>query len=87
MTTGLGCLSNYSISIDKSEVRDLKITKQELTSMFIDPRTELQPPVIERHLYGLMHPPTIQDNWLDGWFMVFDNSRNNRDGPLYFLRK
>jgi hypothetical protein len=28
------------------------------------------------------------DNWMDRWFMVFDKPPyNNREVPLYFLRK
>jgi hypothetical protein len=79
----------YRTDIDKNQVRDLNITKQDLMSLFIDPRTGLQPPVNKRCICmdWCIHQQ-FKDNWMDRWFMVFDKPPcNNREVPLYFLRK
>jgi hypothetical protein len=38
----------YRTGIDKNQVKDLNIKKQDLMSLFIDPRTKLQPLVNKR---------------------------------------
>jgi hypothetical protein len=79
----------YRTGLDKNQVRDLNITKQDLMSLFIDPRSGLQPPVNKRHICmdWCIHQQ-FRDNWMDRWFMVFDKPPcNNREVPLYFLRK
>jgi hypothetical protein len=79
----------YRIVIDKTQVRELNITKQELMSLFIESRTGLQPPFTKRNICmdWCIHQK-FKDNWMDRCFMMFDkNPWNNREVPLYFLRK
>jgi hypothetical protein len=79
----------YRTGLDRNQVRDLGISKQDLMSLFIDPRSGQQPPVTKKHICidWCIHPQILQ-NWMDRWFMVFDAPPcNNREVPLYFLRK
>jgi hypothetical protein len=76
----------YRTRLDRNQVRDLGISKQELMSLFIDPRSGQQPPVTKKHICidWCIHPQILQ-NWMDRWFMVFDKPPcNNREVPLYF---
>jgi hypothetical protein len=63
----------YRTSLDKNQMRDLNIIKQELMTFFIDPRTGLQPPVIKKCIcvdWWTYQPFT--ENWIDRWSMVFE---------------
>jgi len=79
----------YRDGIDRKQVRDLNITKKDLMSLFIDPRTKLQPPMSKRHIcMDWCNRQQFKDNWMNRRFMVFDKPPcNNREVPLYFLRK
>lgn len=73
----------YKNNMDKNQVRDLNITKQELMSLFIDPRTGLQPPVTKKRIYmDWCTHQKLKDNWMDE-----KPPCNNREVPLYFLTK
>jgi len=79
----------YSTGLDKNQVRDLNISKQDLMSLFINPRYGVQPPINKKNICmeWYIHPQFL-DNWMDRWFMVFDKPPcNNRKVPLYVLRK
>jgi hypothetical protein len=70
-------------------VRDLQISKQDLMTLFIDPKTSLHPPMKKKCICmdWCTYQPFI-DHWMDRWFMVFDKPPcNNKEVPLYFLRK
>jgi hypothetical protein len=50
----------YRAGLDKNQVRELKISKQDLMTFFIDSRTRLQPPLNkETDFCGWVHFPTI----------------------------
>jgi hypothetical protein len=77
----------YNTGLDRNQVRDLGISKQQLMSIFIDPRSQQQPPVTKKHICidWCIHPQ-ISQNWMDRWYMVFDKPPcNNREVPLYFF--
>ena len=79
----------YADGISYNEVKWLRITKEQIFSLFRDPRTGEIPDVRKAHISieWCMYQPFI-DNWMDRWYMVFDHSpHNNREMPLYFLRK
>jgi len=79
----------YRTRLDKNQVRDFNILKQDLMSLFIDPRYGLQPPVNMKCICmdWCIHPQ-FSDNWMDRWFIVFEKPPwNNKEVPLYFLRK
>jgi hypothetical protein len=40
----------YKIGLDRNNVRDLGISKQDMMSIFIDPRSAQQPPVTKKHI-------------------------------------
>jgi hypothetical protein len=71
----------YKTSLDKNQVIDLNISKQDPMMLFIDTRTRLQPPVTKRCI-GLdwcTYQPFL-DNWMDKWFMGFEKIPcNNRE--------
>jgi hypothetical protein len=79
----------YNTGLDRKQVGDLGISKQQLMSIFIDPRSQQQPPMTKKHICidWCIHPQ-ISENWMDRWYMVFDKPPcNNREVPLYFLQK
>jgi len=80
---------HYASGLSKEEINNLQITKAQLYSKFIDPRTR-QPPVVTKRRI-CMDWCTYQpwkDNWRKRWFMVFDKPPcNNVEVPQYFLRK
>jgi hypothetical protein len=79
----------YRIGMDKNQVRNLNITKQESMSLFIYPRMELYPLVAKRCICmdWCIHQK-IKDNWKDMWFIDFEKHHcNNKEIPLYFLQK
>jgi hypothetical protein len=79
----------YNSRLDRNQVRDLNISKQNLMSLFIDPRTRVKPHVKKKCICmdWCIHPQFF-DNSMDSWFMVFDKPPcNNMEVPLYFLRK
>jgi hypothetical protein len=79
----------YRTGLDRNQIRDLGITKQDMMSLLIDPRTTQQPSITKKHICidWCIHPQILQ-NSMDRWFMVFDAPPcNNREVPLYFLRK
>ena len=71
------------------DVKKLKITKDMLFSLFRDPSNGTIPPVSKPHIsIDWCIEPRIKENWMDRWYMVFDEDpHGNRDIPLYFLRK
>ena len=79
----------YSTGMSYKDVNKLKITKDQLYSLFCDPSTGLVPPTSQPHIsVGRCIEPNIKSNWMDRWYMVFDEGpHGNRDIPFYFLRK
>ena len=79
----------YSDGLSYKDIKDLKITKDQLFSLFQDPRTVLVPPTSRAHIsIDWCIEPNIKANWMDRWYMVFDEDpHGNRDIPFYFLRK
>lgn len=79
----------YADGISYNEVKRLRITKEQIFSLFRDPRMGEISDVRKAHIpiEWCTYQPFI-DNWMDRWYMVFDHSpHNNREMPLYFLRK
>jgi hypothetical protein len=77
----------YSTGLDKNQVKDLGISKQQILTIFRDPRNGQELPLTKKHLSidWCIHPH-ISQNWMDRWYMVFDKPPyNNREVPLYFL--
>ena len=79
----------YYDGLSYKDIKDLKITKDQLFSLFRDPRTRLVPPTSRAHIsIDWCLEPNIKANWMDRWDMVFDEDpHGNRDIPFYFLRK
>jgi hypothetical protein len=80
---------HYSNGMSKEAIKELDITKAQLWSKFIDPRTRQPPPVRKNRVCmdWCNYQPWIQ-NWRKRWFMVFDKPPcNNVEVPQYFLRK
>ena len=70
-----------------NEVKNLKITKQHIYSLFRLLGTDDIPEINMPHISidWCTFPPII-DNWMDRWYMVFDiPPHNNREVPMYFL--
>ena len=69
------------------DVKKLKITKDQLFSLFRDPR--FFPPTIQPHIsIDWCIEPNIKSNWMDHWYMVLnEDPHGNRDIPFYFLKK
>ena len=79
----------YSIGLDRNQVKELGISKQQILSIFRDPRNGQELPLTKKHISidWCIHPQ-ISQNWMDRWYMVFDKPPcNNMEMPLYFLRK
>jgi hypothetical protein len=79
----------YSNGLDKNQVKELGISKQQILSIFRDPRNGQELPLTKKHISidWCIHPQ-ISQNSMDMWYMVFDKPPcNNREMPLYFLRK
>ena len=79
----------YSTGLDRNQFKDLGISKQQILSIFRDPRNGQELPVIKKHISidWCIHSH-ISQKWIDRWYMVFDKPPcDNMDVPLYFLRK
>jgi hypothetical protein len=79
----------YSTGLDRNQVKELGISKQQILSIFRDPRNGQELPLTKKHISidWCIHPQ-ISQNWMDRWYMVFDKPPcNNREMPLYFMRK
>lgn len=79
----------YADGLDYNAIKKLKITKEHIFALFRDPRTGEIPSTNRAHISieWCTYPP-FQQNWMDRWYMVFDvPPHNNRELPLYFLRK
>ena len=79
----------YANGLSYNEVKKLKITKQDIYSLFRLPGTDDISEISMPHISieWCTFPP-IRDNWMDRWYMVFDiPPHNNREVPMYFLRK
>ena len=79
----------YSDGLSYKDIKTLKITKDQLFSLFWDPSTGLVPPTSRAHIsIDWCVEPNIKANWMDRWYMVFDEDpHGNRGIPFYFLRK
>ena len=79
----------YSIGLSYKYVKKLKITKDQLFSLFWDPSTGLVHPPSQPHIsIDWCIEPNIKSNWMGHCYMVFDEyPHGNRDTPFYFLRK
>ena len=79
----------YSNGLRYKYIKKLKITKDQLFSLFWDPSTRLVPPTSQVHIsiYWCMEP-NVKALWMDSWYMEFDEDpHGNIDIPFYFLRK
>ena len=79
----------YYDGFSYKDIKNLKITKDQLFSLFRDPSTGLVPPTSQAHIsIEWCVEPNVKSNWMDRWYMVFDEEpHGNRDIPFYFLRK
>ena len=79
----------YSDGLSYKDIKDLKITKDKLFSLFQDPSTRLVPSTSWAHIsIDWCIEPNKMANWMDHWYMVFDEDpHGNRDIPFYFHRK
>ena len=73
----------YSDGFSYKDIKALKITKDQLFSLFWDPITGLVPPTSRPHIsIDWCIEPNIKANWMDHWYMVFDEDpHGNRDIP------
>ena len=78
----------YANGISYKDVKNLKITKEMLFSLFRGPSNGRTPPVSKPYIsIDWCIEPRIKENWMDRWYMVFDKDPyDNKDIPLYFLR-
>ena len=78
----------YVDGLDHNVIKKLKITKENIFSLFGDPHTGEIPNTNRPHIsieWCTFQP--FVDNWMDKWYMVFDMPpHNNREIPLYFLQ-
>ena len=79
----------YSDCLSYKYIKNLKITKDQLVSLFRDPSIGLVPPTSRAHIsIDWCVEPNVKANWMDFWYMVFyQDPHRNRDIPFYFLRK
>ena len=79
----------YSNGLSYKDIENLKITKDQLFSLFWDPSTRLVLPANQAPIsIDWCREPNIKANWMDRCYMVFDEDpHGNRDIPFYFLRK
>ena len=79
----------YANGISYKDVKNLKITKDMLFSLFGDPSNGTIPPVSKPHIsIDWCIEPITKENWMDRWHIVFDEDpHGSSDMPLYFLRK
>ena len=79
----------YSDGLSYKDIKDLKITKDQLFSLFRDPSIGSVPPTGRAHIFiDRCMELNIKSYWMDRWYMVFDEDpHGNRDIPFYFLRK
>ena len=77
----------YSNGLTHKDIKALKITKDQLFSLFGDPSTGLVPPTNRAHIsIDWCIEPNIKANWMDRWYMVFDEDpHGNRDIPFISL--
>ena len=77
----------YADGLSYNEVKNLKITKKHIYTLFRLLGTDDIPNINRPHISieWCTFPP-IRDNWMDRWYMIFDiPPHNNREVPLYFL--
>ena len=79
----------FDDGLDYDEVVALNISKDDLVSLFVNPKTNLQ---VDRKKPKLSIKwctnDTIRANFWDHWWMVFDiPPHSNLEVPFYFLRK
>ena len=56
----------YSDGLSYKDIKKLKITKDQLFSLFQDPSTELVPPTSRAHIYiDWCMEPNLKANWMD----------------------
>lgn len=75
---------HYRTGLNKEQIKDLNITKNNVLSLFVDPRDKELKLVTEKHICMVWctYQPFL-DNWMDRWFMVFYKPPcNNREVPL-----
>ena len=77
----------YSDRLTHNDIKALKITKDQLLSLFRDPSTGLVPPTSRAHIsIDWCIEPNINANWMDRWYMVFDEDpHGNSDIPFISL--
>jgi hypothetical protein len=79
----------YSTGLDINQVKELRNSKQQILSIFRDPRNGKELPLTKKRISidWCIHPK-ISQNWMDRWHMVFYKTPcNNMEMPLYFMRK
>ena len=79
----------YATRINYKDVKKLKIKKDQMYALFREPNTGLVPPINKAHISIVWCvEPSIKENWMNHWYMVFDeNLHGNCHILLYFLRK
>ena len=79
----------YVDGLDYNAIKKLKITKELVSALFRDPQMGEIPNANRPHISieWCTFQPFVY-SWMDRWYMVFDMPpHNNREIPLYFLRK
>jgi hypothetical protein len=79
----------YITSLDKNQIKEMSISKQQLLSIFRDPINGQKLALSRKHISidWCIHPQ-ISQNLMDRWYMVFDKPPcNNKEMLLYFPRK
>jgi hypothetical protein len=63
----------YNIGLDRNQVKEPVISKQQILSIFRDPRNGQELPLTKKHISidWCIHPQ-ISQKWIDMWYMVFD---------------
>ena len=80
-------IQQYDDGLSYNEVKNLKIAKQHIYTLFRLPGMN-DIPKINRPYISIEWCtfPSNKDNWMDRWYMAFDiPPHNNREVPLYFL--
>ena len=79
----------YSDGLSYKDIKNLKITKEKLISLFWNPSTVLLSPTSRAHIsINWCMEPNVKANWMDCWYMVFDEDpHGKKDIPFYFPRK
>jgi len=79
----------YRTDINKDQIIDPNITRQNLFSLFVDPWNNQPLLVKEKHIcMDWYTSQPFRVNWIEKWFMIFDKPPfNNREVPLYIFEK